>query len=91
MGTAYEDNAICTGYGAHMALPLIRDYLDKHDALSEKEAVDIVQKSMEILYYRDARSFPKYQYSVLNKSGVSMHGPIDVEQNWKLATMVKST
>lgn len=84
LGTAYEDKAICTGYGAHMALPLIRDFLDKNTNPTQEQAVTLVHKCMEILYYRDARSYPKYQYGILTKEGVKIEGPITVEQNWSL-------
>lgn len=84
LGTAYEDKAICTGYGGHLALPLIRDYMDKNPKFTQEEAVKLVHKSMEILYYRDARSYPKYQYAVITKDGVKIEGPITVQQNWDL-------
>lgn len=88
LGTAYEDNAICTGYGAHMALPLIRDFLEKNPVPTEEQAKEMVHKSLEILYYRDARSSPKYQYAVLNSKGVEILGPIDTKQNWGLAMAI---
>lgn len=90
LGTAYEDKAICTGYGAHMALPLIRDYMDKNADISEEDAKRLVHKCMEILFYRDARSYPKYQYSIITPGRVVVEGPVHVEQNWNLATMIKT-
>ncbi|KAK5647293.1 hypothetical protein RI129_002185 [Pyrocoelia pectoralis] len=88
LGTAYEDKAICTGYGAHLALPLIRDALEKNPLLSEGEAVGLLKKCMEVLYYRDARSFPKYQVGIITKDGIKIEGPVDVNQNWQLAHMI---
>lgn len=29
LGTAYSDRTICTGYGAHIATPILRDALEK--------------------------------------------------------------
>uniref|UniRef100_A0A6P7G9K1 Proteasome subunit beta n=1 Tax=Diabrotica virgifera virgifera TaxID=50390 RepID=A0A6P7G9K1_DIAVI len=88
LGTAYTDKVICTGYGAHIALPLLRDSLDKNGALNLADAKTLIHKCMEVLFYRDARSFPKYQLGVIDKDdGVSIEGPISVEENWSIAHM----
>ncbi|KAK9685214.1 Proteasome subunit [Popillia japonica] len=88
LGTSYEDKTICTGYGAYMATPLLRDAMDKNPNPTEQEARDLVNRCMEVLYYRDARSFPKYQLAVITADGVSIEGPLEVKQNWNLAHMI---
>ncbi|KAF5301635.1 hypothetical protein FQA39_LY10682 [Lamprigera yunnana] len=88
LGTAYEDNAICSGYGAHLALPLIRDALEQNSLMSEVEAKALMTKCMEVLYYRDARSFFKYEIGVITDEGVKIEGPIEVEQKWDVAHMI---
>lgn len=85
LGTAFEDKAICTGYGVYLGVPLLRDTLKKKPKLNEDEAKKLVHDCMEVLFYRDARSFPKYQLGVIKEDGVTIEGPIDVEQNWNLA------
>lgn len=70
-----------------MALPLIRDYLEKNSDVSEADAIVLLKKCMEILFYRDARSYPKYQYAILSKDGIKLEGPISVDQNWSLANI----
>lgn len=89
LGTAFEDDAICTGYGAHMALPLMRDFLQKNPHPTEQQAKDLVHKCLEILYYRDARSCPKYQYAILNSKGIEISDLVDVKQDWSLANMIQ--
>ncbi|XP_050316219.1 proteasome subunit beta type-4 [Anthonomus grandis grandis] len=85
-GTAYTDKVICTGYGAHIATPLLRDTLDKNPQLNLADARALVQKCMEVLYYRDARSFPKYQLGVIDlENGVQIEGPLEVPENWGVA------
>lgn len=75
-----------------MALPMLRDALDKKPKPTLAEAKILVEKSMEILFYRDARSYPKYQLGILDKdAGITIEGPISVKQNWEIATMIKST
>ncbi|XP_066137620.1 proteasome subunit beta type-4 [Euwallacea fornicatus] len=89
-GTAYSDRVICTGYGAHIATPLLRDALDKKPQLTLAEARVEVEHCMEVLYYRDARSYPKYQLGIIDaEQGVSIEGPLHVAENWNLAHSIK--
>lgn len=91
LGTAFTDNVICTGYGAHIALPMLREAIDKKAKPTLAEAKALVEKSMEILFYRDARSYPKYQLGILDKdNGITIEGPIAVKESWEIATMIKS-
>ncbi|KPJ10977.1 Proteasome subunit beta type-4 [Papilio machaon] len=87
LGTAYEDAAIATGMGAYMATPLLRDVLDK-GPLNEESAKALARKCMEVLYYRDARSFPRYQLGVVTAAGVTVEEPTEIGQNWTLAHMI---
>lgn len=89
LGTAYEDKAICTGYGAHLALPMVRDYMEKNPRPSEQEAKELVAKAMEVLFYRDARSCTKYQVGVVTAEGVRIENDLQVKQNWDVADMVQ--
>lgn len=43
---------------------------------------------MEVLFYRDAHSYPKYQIGVVTEAGVKIEGPVDVNQKWDLAHMI---
>lgn len=89
LGTAYEDSVICTGYGAYMATPLLRAAVEKNPNMSEAEARDLVKNCMEVLFYRDARSYPKYQLAVItSEKGAVVEGPFNVLQNWNLAYMI---
>jgi len=89
LGTAYLDKIICTGYGAHMATPLLRDAYDRNPDPTKENALELVKKNMEVLFYRDARSFPKYQIAVIDMDdGVTIEGPLEVKQDWSVAHMV---
>lgn len=89
LGTAYEDKIICTGYGAHIVTPMIRSTLDKNPNLTKIGAKALVHKALEILFYRDARSFPKYQVATIDEvDGVQIEGPLEVSQKWDLANMI---
>lgn len=71
-----------------MALPLLRAALEAKPNPSEAEARELINKCMEVLFYRDARSFPKYQVAVITKDNVDIQGPMDIQQNWNLAHMI---
>jgi 20S proteasome subunit beta 7 len=64
-GMAYQDRHIATGYGGYIALPLLRDAAEKNPNMSQQQAEDIMKKCLEVLYYRDARSFPKVYIFIL--------------------------
>ncbi|CAF4922464.1 proteasome subunit beta type-4 [Pieris napi] len=88
LGTAYEDAAIATGLGAYMATPLIRDATEK-GPLNEESAKALVRKCMEVLFYRDARSFPRYQLGVVTAAGVTIDDTVELKHDWSLAHMIK--
>lgn len=60
LGTTYSASTLATGYGAHIAQPLLRKSVEgREDTLTEEEALKIIENSMRVLYYRDARSLDK--------------------------------
>lgn len=85
IGSAYEDKVICTGYGAYIVMPSLRHALAVNPKLNEIEAKAIVEKAMEVLYYRDARGFPKYLRATINPQGATIDGPFEVKQDWNIA------
>lgn len=57
LGTAFTDEQIASGYGAYLALPLLRKAIDEkrakcHSKLTKDEAIDLLKNCMEVLYYR---------------------------------------
>jgi 20S proteasome subunit beta 7 len=64
LGTAYVDRHIATGYGAYLALPLMREAVEKNPIMTQKEAQKLLIKCLQVLYYRDARSYPKVKSSL---------------------------
>jgi len=60
LGTTYSASTLATGFGAHLAQPLLRSAVEnREDILTEEEAFKILEQSMRVLFYRDARSFNK--------------------------------
>ena len=89
IGVAYEADTIATGFGAYLALPILRDGVEKNKKLDEKQALSLIDRCMRLLYCRDARSINKYQVAVVTSEGAEVQGPIDIKANWEIAHMVK--
>lgn len=86
-GRSYTNDVISTGYGIHMALPLLREYSEK-GPLDEETAQKLVKKCMEVLYYRDCRGYPKYSLANINNQGCTVTDE-HVKENWDLALTIK--
>lgn len=59
-GTTYQTTTIATGFGAHLAQPILRKRVEGREVdLTEEEAIEIINDCMKVLFYRDARSMNK--------------------------------
>jgi 20S proteasome subunit beta 7 len=56
-GTTYIENMLATGFGMHMAVPLLRK--NWRADMNEQEARTLLEDCMRVLYYRDARTINK--------------------------------
>lgn len=61
LGTAYVDKHIATGYGSYIAVPLLREAVESRPLMDKEQAIQLLKKSMEVLYFRDARAYNKVQ------------------------------
>ncbi|KAH3665550.1 hypothetical protein OGAPHI_003736 [Ogataea philodendri] len=71
LGVTYTSPALATGFGAHLAIPLLRKKADTDEDvknLTKEDAVQLVKDCMKVLFYRDARSLDKYTLCVVEKS-----------------------
>ena len=59
IGTHFEDNHVATGFGNHLARPILR--AEWHADLSFEEAVKLVEKCLLVLLYRDRSAINKFQ------------------------------
>ncbi|KIJ37597.1 hypothetical protein M422DRAFT_69290 [Sphaerobolus stellatus SS14] len=91
LGTTYKDNAIATGYGAYIALPLLREIMDAKgpENISEEEARSMLTESMKVLFYRDARSLNKFQIGKITATGVEISDAISVPTEWAFAEKIR--
>jgi len=90
IGIAFKDPVIATGFGAHLALPILREALDQNpQGLKAEDAKALIAKCMEVLFYRDARSFDQYDLAVITPSGAKVIEAIPVKSNWDVGHMIK--
>uniref|UniRef100_A0A1B6CU75 Proteasome subunit beta n=1 Tax=Clastoptera arizonana TaxID=38151 RepID=A0A1B6CU75_9HEMI len=85
LGLAFEDDYICTGLGMHLTQHLLWDALQKKPVLTCKEAKDVLIKCMEVLYYRDARAFEKFQVATITEDKVEISDVHKIEGDWNVA------
>lgn len=90
-GTTYTSDCIATGFGSYLAIPLLRKHLenDREKTLTKEEAIHILQESLRVLYYRDARSLDRVQHAIVTKDGVEISEPYKISSNWEVADMIQ--
>jgi 20S proteasome subunit beta 7 len=88
LGTTFSSPSLATGFGAHLAQPLLRKVVPDEEAaskLSLDQAVAAVKESMKVLFYRDARSLDKYSIAIVTKDGIDLKEDEQLEtQSWAL-------
>lgn len=88
IGTAFSDSKIATGYGAHIALPLMREGLEKKPQMTKEEARALLINCLRVLFYRDCRALNKHQIATITKEGVTIENNIELDTNWEVANFV---
>ncbi|KXN71929.1 N-terminal nucleophile aminohydrolase [Conidiobolus coronatus NRRL 28638] len=89
-GSTYKSNTLATGFGAHLAQPILRRRAEgREDELTEEEAKDIIEECMRVLFYRDARSLNKIQVSTITKDGAKISEPYSLSTEWGFAESVR--
>ncbi|KAF8638292.1 hypothetical protein AX17_002312 [Amanita inopinata Kibby_2008] len=90
LGTTYTSSTIATGYGAYIAQPLLRKAVEGHeDILSEEQALKILEDSMRVLFYRDARSLNKFQVATITAAGVKISEARQLDTTWSFAEGIR--
>lgn len=72
LGTTYSAPTLATGFGAHLAQPLLREAYEAKAGidgtgplLTQEEAEKLIDDCMKVLFYRDARSINKVSLYLL--------------------------
>ena len=83
IGTAYEENFIATGYGAYLAIPLIRERW--HAEMDEGEARALMEDCLRVMYYRDCRASNRIQIAKATAEGTLISDPYELTSDWETA------
>lgn len=101
LGTTFSSPTLASGFGAHLAQPILRKRVPDEAAaktLERQEAIDLVKSCMKVLYYRDARSMDRYSIAVCEKntSGTGAKGMVEMKtdeqlenQSWAFAETIR--
>jgi 20S proteasome subunit beta 7 len=93
LGTTFSSPSLATGFGAHLAQPMMRKVVPDEASVAnvDKEtAVKTVQDCMKVLFYRDARSMDKYSMAIVTKDGIDLKEDVRLEnQSWAFADRIK--
>jgi 20S proteasome subunit beta 7 len=90
MGTQFEDDIIATGYGGHLALPLMREAVQKWGtAMTLEQAQTTLENCMRVLWYRDCRASNKMTFAKITEAGVEISPePVVLSTEWQQKKMV---
>ena len=83
IGTAYEENFIATGFGAYIAIPLIREKW--YPEMDEGEARALVEDCLRVLWYRDCKASNKIIIAKATAEGTLVSEPYELEHDWETA------
>jgi len=94
LGTTFSSPTLATGFGAHLAQPLLRRLMPDDEEsvqnVTKEQAVDAIKACMKVLFYRDARSMDKYSIAVVSKDGVDLQEDVKLEnQSWAFADQIR--
>lgn len=94
LGVTYSAPTLATGFGAHLAIPLLRKVVFKEEDVEnvdEATARAAIEECMKVLYYRDARSLDKYSLiTITEENGVVFEkGLRSANQSWRFAKDIK--
>ena len=94
LGTTFSAPTLATGFGSHLAQPLLRKLMPDDEAsvpnVTKEQAIEAVKACMKVLFYRDARSIDKYSIAVVTKDGVDLKEDEQLEkQSWAFADQIR--
>ena len=94
LGTTFKAPCLATGFGAHLAIPMLRKAVPDEKSvenLSKEDAEKLLRDCMKVLFYRDARSVDNFSIAVIAKDkGVKMRENEKLEQqSWAFAEGIR--
>jgi 20S proteasome subunit beta 7 len=85
-GTNFEEDVCATGYGAYLAIPILRKGFKKD--LTADQARALLEDAMRVLVYRDCRTINKFQIAKVTGEGVTISQPYSIDTKWNYERFV---
>lgn len=93
LGTTFSAPHLATGFGAHLAIPILRRLFPEEipvENIGKEEAIAAIRDCMKVLFYRDARSSDQYSLAVVTGDGIELQENEKLEaQNWAFAENIR--
>ncbi|VFQ91476.1 unnamed protein product [Cuscuta campestris] len=80
IGVHYEDDHVATGFGNHLARPILRK--EWNENMSFEEGVKLLEKCMRVLLYRDRSAVNKIQIMKITEEGATAFPPYSLRTYW---------
>ncbi|KAL9678475.1 hypothetical protein QQ045_016319 [Rhodiola kirilowii] len=77
VGVQYEGDYLATGFGNHLALPILRSKW--HKDLSFEEAVKLLEECLRVLIHRDCSVINKIQIAQITQEGAKIYPPYSLK------------
>lgn len=88
LGMCFEGDYLTTGYGSHLALPLLRNKW--RPDMSEEEAKALLDECMRVLSYRDCRTVNRITTGKITAEGAaSVSKPYVLDTKWDHPSFIK--
>jgi len=88
-GTYFEDDYCATGFGAYLAMPLLRTKWTP--SMTKQEATDLMVECLKICFYRDCRAYSKYTIGCCDGKTVEISAPLNLDHFWEHEAWMKNT
>ncbi|KAI3672800.1 hypothetical protein L6452_38900 [Arctium lappa] len=89
IGVHFEDNHVATGFGNHLARPILRE--EWKEDLSFEEGVKLLEKCMRNLLYRDRSAVNKLQIAKITEDGLTISQPYSLKTFWNFGAFQNPT
>jgi len=93
LGTTYSSPTLATGFGAHLAQPLLRKLCADEAGVKDvtrAQAEKAVRDALKVLFYRDARSMDHFSLAVITADGIELSEDEKLEeQSWAFADRIR--
>nr|KAJ0200020.1 hypothetical protein LSAT_V11C600335480 [Lactuca sativa] len=89
IGVHFEENHVATGFGNHLARPILCE--EWREDLSFEEGVKLLEKCMRNLLYRDRSAVNKIQIEKITDEGLTISEPYSLKTFWNFGAFQNPT